>query len=36
MQVICTEPSAALMFRQDYADLIDDVDIPCLPPTLSK
>jgi Fe-S oxidoreductase len=30
MAVICTEPSAALMFRQDYADLIDDVDIPLL------
>ena len=30
MPVVCSEPSAALMFRQDYADLIDDVDIPLL------
>ena len=28
--VVCSEPSAALMFRQDYADLVDDVDIPLL------
>jgi FAD/FMN-containing dehydrogenase/Fe-S oxidoreductase len=30
MPVVCSEPSAALMFRQDYGDLIDDVDIPRL------
>jgi FAD/FMN-containing dehydrogenase/Fe-S oxidoreductase len=30
MIVVCSEPSAALMFRQDYADLIDDVDVPLL------
>jgi FAD/FMN-containing dehydrogenase/Fe-S oxidoreductase len=30
MTIVCTEPSAALMFRQDYADLIDDVDVPLL------
>ena len=30
MSVVCTEPSAAVMFRQDYADLVDDVDISLL------
>jgi FAD/FMN-containing dehydrogenase/Fe-S oxidoreductase len=30
MTVVCSEPSAALMFRQDYADLVDDVDVPLL------
>src|SRR6516165_6584251 len=30
MTVVCSEPSAALMFRHDYADLIDDVDVPLL------
>jgi FAD/FMN-containing dehydrogenase/Fe-S oxidoreductase len=30
MTIVCSEPSAALMFRQDYADLIDDVDVPLL------
>ncbi len=30
MTVVCSEPSAALMFRQDYSDLIDDVDVPLL------
>jgi Fe-S oxidoreductase len=30
MPVVCSEPSAALMFRQDYADLIDDADMPLL------
>jgi FAD/FMN-containing dehydrogenase/Fe-S oxidoreductase len=30
MPIVCSEPSAALMFRQDYADLVDDVDVPLL------
>jgi FAD/FMN-containing dehydrogenase/Fe-S oxidoreductase len=30
MPIVCSEPSAALMFRQDYADLIDDPDIALL------
>ncbi len=30
MTIVCSEPSAALMFRQDYGDLIDDVDVPLL------
>jgi len=30
MPIVCSEPSAALMFRQDYADLIDDIDIGLL------
>jgi FAD/FMN-containing dehydrogenase/Fe-S oxidoreductase len=30
MTVVCSEPSAALMFRQDYADLLDDADVALL------
>jgi Fe-S oxidoreductase len=30
MTIVCSEPSTALMFRQDYADLIDDPDVPLL------
>jgi FAD/FMN-containing dehydrogenase/Fe-S oxidoreductase len=26
MTIVCSEPTAALMFRQDYLDLIDDAD----------